>query len=58
MGGRPKEGKVSEVHCHPESDEKQESSGVCERHASCLVVFRALSREILAKQGSSTAMTD
>ena len=29
MGGRPKEGKVSEVHYRPESDEKQESGGVC-----------------------------
>lgn len=29
MGGRPKEGKVREVHCRPESDEKQKSSGIC-----------------------------
>ena len=57
MGGRPKEGKVSQVQCRPESDEKQESSSVCERHASCLVVFRAPSRETLPEQGSSTAMT-
>lgn len=58
MGRRPKEGKVSEVQCHPESDEKQESSGVCERHASRPVVFRAPSKETLPEQCSSTAMTD
>lgn len=34
VGGRPKEGKVNEVQCRPESDEKQKSCGVFVRHAS------------------------
>lgn len=35
LGGLPKEGKVSQVHCRPESDKQQRSSSVCVRHGSC-----------------------
>ena len=37
FGRWPNERKVSQVHCRPESDEKEKSSGVSVRHGSFLI---------------------
>ena len=60
FGGRAKEGKVSQINCRPESDEKQKSKVVCVRHGSYLVRFTALLfwREPFSEENSSKAKND
>ena len=55
FGSWTNEGKVSEVNPRPKDDEKQESSGVCARHSSYLVGFSVSWKELVPKEGSSTA---
>ena len=38
FGGWPKVGEMIQIHCRPESDEKQNGSGVCVRHGSFSVI--------------------
>ena len=56
--GRPKKGKVSQIHCRPKSDEEQKPSGVRVRHMSCRVGIRDLFRDFLLEKDSSNATTD
>lgn len=54
----PNEGKVSQIHCGPKSDEKQKSRGICARHGSYVVGVRVSSRSLISEEGSSTATAD
>ena len=38
LGGWPNVREMIQIHCRPESDEKQNGSGVCVRHGSCGVI--------------------